>query len=590
MTPEHKASLHDARDGDFVLVEQEGGYWYLFCISAFKLDDGELRVLIKCIHNPTRKDVWKYQQYGTWRFRLESWSRDSYDVRAVLRKTDVLTLRPEVEVLKRKFGCGCLYEHCERGLVSMTPATQLDVHFRASADRMQAHRARREFKSICPFCMGQTLFDQHEHLATSPNRYPVDVYAQHHFALNRSRQKLDYPPLDSDTNLATLELSSSALAQPLNSALHRNLVAHLKTKGTSPDDRPWALSTHSYTWFRTAKERVINDVCAICREAYDEGDVIADLPCLHFFHEGCVRQAFGCKTGMAKCPLCQSPVAQSKIGGGEATERNLDPITTEGPHIVEQDALQVVAIAGEFSHCDKSLVGQYEPLMEKRMDYLEAADIFWFDASRAISKTVWGRRRWINTSSYHHDWLATRIRRGEDALFRHARRLRCCVTTSGLWAWPVGLSFVSQPDLLVGVPPMAKSAMHSMHVATRSTLHAFSASPPDIRNAGVPGVPGVPGCLKSLCRQRFMDFPIAAIVVLLLDMEGDSIRGIPIHTQAQVTVESLRRLTPLELLRELSDRKRTVFLHFDATSGNVWVVICLSSCNLLAQWDNRKTQ
>ncbi|KAK4616271.1 hypothetical protein CLAFUW4_10350 [Fulvia fulva] len=366
MTPEHKASLHDAREGDFILVEQQGGYWYLLCISAFRLDSDDVRILIKSIQNPTKQDVWRYQQYGTWRFRLESWSRDAYDVRAVLRKTDTLTIRPNVEILKQKLGCACLYEHCTQGLIRITPTTQVDIRFRASGERTRAHRARQDLRSLCPFCMGQTLFDQHEHLATHPDRYPMDVYAQHTLAINCKRQQLNYAPLLTDIDLGTMQPLDLAAPPPLNPALAWNLAASFQAKEVAKSKEPARLSTHEFEWFKTANERVNNDVCGICREAYEEGELIADLPCLHFFHEGCVKQAFASKGGAAKCPLCLCRVDRERRTG-EGAETGLERGRSGG----------VEDLDGEGGHSDNEMpfVAVRQPM--RSPDVVENATRVW---------------------------------------------------------------------------------------------------------------------------------------------------------------------------------------------------------------------
>ncbi len=49
-------------------------------------------------------------------------------------------------------------------------------------------------------------------------------------------------------------------------------------------------------------------VCSICLEEAEEGVVLVTLPCLHQFHDACVKPWIVRQGRHAACPLCKTPV------------------------------------------------------------------------------------------------------------------------------------------------------------------------------------------------------------------------------------------------------------------------------------------
>lgn len=155
----------------------------------------------------------------------------------------------------------------------------------------------------------------------------MGVYVAHMQVVNSKRAQLGYDPLPPGLELNTLlhppQAIEGAMAMPasdssddINMATGQAVLDALETIGTSEAsidrltpplsgrlDRP-SLSIHSFNWFKNARERVFMDICGICRERYQDGESIADLPCEHFFHERCLRVCLRYQRGAAKCPLC----------------------------------------------------------------------------------------------------------------------------------------------------------------------------------------------------------------------------------------------------------------------------------------------
>lgn len=57
--------------------------------------------------------------------------------------------------------------------------------------------------------------------------------------------------------------------------------------------------------------------CSVCLLAFEEGDTLRILPCLHLFHQECVDQWLcaggGITDGGRPCPLCKHPVSAADL-------------------------------------------------------------------------------------------------------------------------------------------------------------------------------------------------------------------------------------------------------------------------------------
>lgn len=56
--------------------------------------------------------------------------------------------------------------------------------------------------------------------------------------------------------------------------------------------------------------RAEDDMCAICLDMYEEGEVLTGLPCRHSFHTHCIRLWLSGKSGL--CPICKGEVFSVK--------------------------------------------------------------------------------------------------------------------------------------------------------------------------------------------------------------------------------------------------------------------------------------
>jgi len=173
------------------------------------------------------------------------------------------------------------------------------------------------------------------------------VRTAHLQAINLKRLENDYSPLPWDIDLVVLDgqqqqqqsIPNAAAAQsrppspssspqsPTTQRRTRTIrhplpqpitqTRHSSRRTTSPEASPPRLSSHSLSWFHTAHERVLNDICGLCQEEYQDGERIVDLLCEHFYHERCVEKCFDVQMEIGEsrgrkveicCPLCRRRV------------------------------------------------------------------------------------------------------------------------------------------------------------------------------------------------------------------------------------------------------------------------------------------
>lgn len=174
MTSEQLEQLENARAKDFILVENPHREWRLLYICFFDTNPLHgLRWHVKRLYNPQRKDVFHYQQYGTWWFEIQPWGTESLPLSVLIDREDTITVKPSVEKLRGLLGGSCLYDGCNDGLVKTDWYTQVAVPWRRSTERVMARTAGVDAFTICPFCMGWELFERHEFLANVSKRAPV---------------------------------------------------------------------------------------------------------------------------------------------------------------------------------------------------------------------------------------------------------------------------------------------------------------------------------------------------------------------------------------------------------------------------------
>ena len=91
---------------------------------------------------------------------------------------------------------------------------------------------------------------------------------------------------------------------PANEHVSLMAVAATDTPSRPPVSHQYdPLQRKSYDWFVKAKDRVLDDRCGICLSNFEGIQAIACLPCLHFFHEGCVLKSIDvCDE---RCPTCR---------------------------------------------------------------------------------------------------------------------------------------------------------------------------------------------------------------------------------------------------------------------------------------------
>ncbi len=78
-----------------------------------------------------------------------------------------------------------------------------------------------------------------------------------------------------------------------------------------------ALPTREYSVNVNASESERNKAfCAICQEAFRDGERLLRLPCFHEMHHECIRD-YLCSAERALCPICRHPVAQTDLPRNE---------------------------------------------------------------------------------------------------------------------------------------------------------------------------------------------------------------------------------------------------------------------------------
>lgn len=78
----------------------------------------------------------------------------------------------------------------------------------------------------------------------------------------------------------------------------------------------------SLKWDTVCENTVGQDVCGICLDAYEIGQIRKHLPCGHKFHGDCIDQWLSNQS--TDCPLDKTPVDQASISLMELTEENVD--------------------------------------------------------------------------------------------------------------------------------------------------------------------------------------------------------------------------------------------------------------------------
>lgn len=105
---------------------------------------------------------------------------------------------------------------------------------------------------------------------------------------------LEQPVAGSQSRHPSLSSSHSAAARTITR--RRPLPSPIQTRYSSRGTLHWPdgprLSSHSFKWFQNAGERVLNDICGLCQEEYQDGERIVDLLCQHFYHERCLKMCF----------------------------------------------------------------------------------------------------------------------------------------------------------------------------------------------------------------------------------------------------------------------------------------------------------
>jgi len=84
---------------------------------------------------------------------------------------------------------------------------------------------------------------------------------------------------------------------------------------TAPVQHPGSVTPNfrAREWYVQATSRVLNSVCQICLDKFRQGDVVADLPCWHFFHVACWERVFG-----GRCPFrCNEGEVEGERGSDD---------------------------------------------------------------------------------------------------------------------------------------------------------------------------------------------------------------------------------------------------------------------------------
>lgn len=156
-------------------------------------------------------------------------------------------------------------------------------------------------------------------------------------SVNAMRAKLGYDPLPNGVDLVVLDglytQSASGQSQPPSPIVDPTperrttwrfrVPRPIQSRHSSKEPRHtshWSagprLSSHSLKWFQAAAERVLNDVCGLCQEDYQQGERIVDLACQHFYHETCLHKCFEVQREAGRteaCPLCRRKVLSANF-------------------------------------------------------------------------------------------------------------------------------------------------------------------------------------------------------------------------------------------------------------------------------------
>eukprot|EP01059_Diplonema_ambulator_P004255 TRINITY_DN1395_c0_g1_i4.p1 TRINITY_DN1395_c0_g1~~TRINITY_DN1395_c0_g1_i4.p1 ORF type:complete len:172 (+),score=9.83 TRINITY_DN1395_c0_g1_i4:43-558(+) len=109
------------------------------------------------------------------------------------------------------------------------------------------------------------------------------------------------------------------MRMPQRTAGHR----HRHSRGSCPHSRSYRISsslidqyTCRFTLTNASKLPEENRSCTICLDSFEDGRQLRTLPCLHFFHPGCVDRWL---KDNARCPTCRACLSDLSQKAAELT-------------------------------------------------------------------------------------------------------------------------------------------------------------------------------------------------------------------------------------------------------------------------------
>ncbi|KAF7190394.1 hypothetical protein HII31_08312 [Pseudocercospora fuligena] len=299
----------------------------------------KISMFVRAINSLNPHDWVMYRRFGKDYWYHHNQSKEFLQIEYALTEHSHMDVRPSDDtIFHRLFRSTCPYEACRQGLVLVNDySARVLRSFREPVQDREITRGN----TICAICMGTRVYQEHEEqvakFVAGPADFDRSEYEEHLQRVNARRHELLYVPIlestlptqlsiaqpvpvsdlaltqmalpdvahlslagESDGRSAGATMTDAAQAGP-SSALIQFLSQRTSSSVSSPVIRPGLAKPTSikpYFFYKKAAERVLDNECQVCHEPFEEGGLIAELPCWHFFHAACYE-----KWLWQKCPL-----------------------------------------------------------------------------------------------------------------------------------------------------------------------------------------------------------------------------------------------------------------------------------------------
>ncbi|EME80048.1 uncharacterized protein MYCFIDRAFT_198389 [Pseudocercospora fijiensis CIRAD86] len=353
MTPEQSAAIAAANANDVLLISHaigprigpesitRHGYRLVLADRFYRetLPGPRTTAIVRPVNSLLPHDWVMYRRFGKDYWRNHNRGKTSISIVKLLDEHSYIDVRPSDETIFQRLLHGiCPYEACRKGLV---PLNEYSARVLRSFREPVQNRDITRGNTICAICMGTRIYREHEEQVARFVARPVEFdhtdYQVHIHRVNDRRRELLYEPISENTSpthltvpptlpgisldLSQLTLSDTTHRNPdsegagsprpaaasetaqagPSSAVIRFLSQYSSNSAISPVIQPGyakPTSVKPYFFYKKAAERVLDNECQVCHESFEEGGLIAELPCWHFFHAECFQ-----KWLLRKCPL-----------------------------------------------------------------------------------------------------------------------------------------------------------------------------------------------------------------------------------------------------------------------------------------------